>query len=358
MQRLLVILTVIMLVAASLGVGTLAANWPFWRRAWQWHQAQQGQWPAALPGPRQQLQGGAGALALHFEPDAALAAAAGGARTGLLLRAGADGRAGGWFAPGFTADTQVDGRGLSAALLVPLFAVLAADEPGLLDAPIGAWIDEWREDRRGPITPRQLFWQLSGLPAAHASPLNPFSAAAQLASGPDFTRAALRWRATAPPGTQFEESPVNAQLLALVASAHGDDSYANLLQRHVWSRAAAGDASLMLDHRRGTAAAHCCLAASAADWVRVALLIAADGAHADGPVWPPGFLAEVATASPVHAGHGLGFRLLPGAGNEPLLALDSPGRQLLVAPAARKVLLWVGAGEPPAGLPALLVATN
>jgi hypothetical protein len=357
MQRLLVILTVILLVAASLGVGTLAANWPFWRRAWQWHEAAGGpnrDWPVALPGPRQRLQGGSGARPLQFEPDPALAAVAATGRTELLLRATGEGQAGGWFAPGFTADTPVDGRGLATVALVPLFAILAAQRPGLLDAPIGAWIEEWREDRRGPITPRQLFWQLSGLPAGRFHPLNPFSSSAQLASGPDFTRAVLRWGVVWPPGSHFEESPANAQLLALVASRLAGEDYADLLQRRIWSRIAAADAWLMLDHRRGAAAAHCCLRASAADWLRLALLLATDGAQRDGALWSPGFLAEMTRASPVHADYGLGFRLLRASDSEIVLAIDSPGRQLLIAPATQSALLWTGAGEPPAGLAELL----
>lgn len=358
MQRLLVILTVTLLVAVSLGVGALAANWPFWRRAWQWHAATQGTeqgWPVALPGPRHPLHAGAGAVALRFEPDAALAAVAAQAHTQLLLRATASGPAAGWFAPGFDADTPVDGRGLASVALVPLFGVLGATHPGLLDAPVARWIDDWREDRRGPITVRQLFWQLSGLPAGQSHPLNPFGAAAQLASGPDFTRAVLYWRAAWPPGTHFEKSPVNAQLLSLVASRVGGAGYADLLQRHLWSRVAGADASLLLDHRRGVAAAHCCLVATAADWMRLALLVAADGAHGGAALWPSGFIGEVTRASPVHAEYGLGFDLLHTPSGDNVLSLASPGRVLLITPSTRAALLWVGAGAPPEGLAKLLV---
>lgn len=361
MQRLLVTLTVTVLVAASLGIGTLAANWPFWRRAWQWHSAAQGVgegWPSALPGPREPLRAGNAARPLQFVADEALASVAMEADTTLLLRASADGAAAGWFASGASADTVVDGRGLSGMALVPLYGVLAANHSGLLDAPIGRWIDAWREDRRGPITLRQLFWQLSGLPAGRAHVLNPFGVSSELASGPDFTRAVLRWRAAWPPGTHFEESPVNAQLLALVASKLEGESYAGLLQRHLWSRIAQADASVLLDHRRGVAAAHCCLEASAADWVRLGLLLAADGAHGDEALWQPGFLKEVATASPVHAGYGLGFELLSTADGDNLLMVGSAGRRLLIAPASRSVLFWVGAGEPPARLAEILRADD
>ena len=50
MQRMLVTATVIALVLVSLGIGAIAAHWPFWHRAWQWQTAAGG-WPAQLAGP-------------------------------------------------------------------------------------------------------------------------------------------------------------------------------------------------------------------------------------------------------------------------------------------------------------------
>src|SRR5690606_38850018 len=131
--------------------------------------------------------------------------------------------------------------------------------------------------RRGAITPRQLFWQLSGMPAGDFEPLNPFNTRAQLVAGPDFSRAAMRWQPVWPPGSHFEQSAVNAQLLALVAARLQGATFASLLEERLWSRVAAADATVMLDHRRGDMAAHCCVRASIGDWLRLALALAADG---------------------------------------------------------------------------------
>src|SRR5688572_17795561 len=98
MQRVVVILAVILLVLASLGVGALTANWPFWRRAWAWHAAG-GNWPPDLSGPHVVVRGGGGAPLRFATASPDLAAAAGSARTQLLLRARA-GEAEAWFAPG------------------------------------------------------------------------------------------------------------------------------------------------------------------------------------------------------------------------------------------------------------------
>lgn len=353
MQRLLVTLTVTVLVAVSLGVGALAANWPFWRRAWQWHAAAGG-WPAQLVGPQQRVRGGQAALPLTFQQDETLAGVAATASTQLLLQASADGQVRAFFGPGWDEAAAVDGRDLSPLVLAPLLAVLAEQAPGLLDAPIGARLAAWRDSPRGLITSRQLFWQLSGLPAAAGQWLNPFAAAAQLHAGPDFTRAALHWRATYPPGTHFEVSPVNAQLLAMVAGQAGGAPYAQVLEQRLWSRFAADEAWLLLDHRRGAAAAHCCLRASVGDWLRLGLLLAADGRSGEARLWEPGFLAELFRESPVHSGFGLGFEVL--GSPRRLLAAGSAGRRLVIDPDGHAVLLWVGEGQPPGGMEQLLLA--
>jgi hypothetical protein len=352
MQRVLLILAVIGLTMASLGVGALSAHWPFWQRAWQWHAAPSG-WPETIAGATHVLRGADRALALAVHADAGIAGVAGTAGTQALLRAHRDGRVEAWFAPGFELRSPVDGRGLAAVLLVPLFAQLSGEHPGVLDTPVAAWLTDWKEDRRGMITPRQLFWQLSGLPARAFNPLNPFAARAQLASGPDFARAVMRWQPDYPPATHFEESPVNAQLLALVAAAMDGAPFRDVVQKRLWSQVAADDALAMLDHRRGDMAVHCCLKASLADWLRLALLLATDGRHNDAALWPPGFISQLVAASPVHEGYGLGFQLRTGAAG-PLLVAASAGRQLWIAPQAGTVLLWVGEGAPPPGMPQLL----
>jgi CubicO group peptidase (beta-lactamase class C family) len=174
-------------------------------------------------------------------------------------------------------------------------------------------------------------------------------------SGPDFDRAARHWQQTWPAGSHFEASPVNAQVLAMVAARLSDMSYADVLQR-LWSRMAAEDATALMDHRRGNIAAHCCIHAAATDWLRLGLLLADDGKVGSRQILPAGFLHQVMADSPVHPGYGLGFRITdnPAAGR--LLELQAPGRMLLIAPALRQALFWVGSGAPPSELHRLLGA--
>jgi hypothetical protein len=357
MQRALVILAVFMLVTLALAAGALASNWPFWERAWQWQKSTDG-WPDALPGPTQILRGGNAGLTLHFDADPALASITAGTDTRILLLAGIDGRGSAFFAPGYSEDSLLDGRGLAAGLQAPLYGILAARWfPGLLDSAGIQGIGRQADTRAG-ITPRQLLWQLSGYPADDFRPLDPFSARAQLASGPDFERAALRWKQTWPAGSHFEASPVNQQMLAVLAVRLTDIPYAQLLEQLLWSQMARADAIVLLDHPRGGMAAHCCLRATAGDWLRLGLLLADGGRIGDRQLLPAGFVDEMAMDSPVHPGQGLGYRVaeIPGVGQ--VFSLGTAGRLLLVAPASRRAVLWVGTGPFPNRLPQLLNAES
>ena len=353
MQRALLIFAVALLVMAGLGAGVLAAHWPFWARAWQWHTS--AGWPASLPGPTLVLHGGTATLPLQLEavplPDVLA-----GTDTQMLLVAGADGRGVVFAAAGFTADSRVDGRGLAIALLPPLYALMAERYPGVLDASLGTFIRRWQGEARGQITPRQLFWQMSGLPALEFNPLNPASVRAELASGPDFERTVRRWPQQWPAGTHFEESPVNAQLLALVAARQTDTPFGTLLEQKLWSQVAAADAVATLDHPHGNIAAHCCIAAAATDWLRLALLLADDGRVGSRQLVPAGFSKTVLGDSPIHPGYGQGFRIVEAAGIGRAMLLETPGRVMLVSPGTHRALLWVGSGAAPAMLHRLLAA--
>lgn len=309
----LVIVVVILLVTASFGIGALTAHWPFWRRAWVWHAADGG-WPEqALPGPHAVVRGG-GAAPLDFAAAGEeLSRVAAGANTHLLLRV-SEGRAEAWSAPGFDAQSVIDGRGLAVAVLHALFMRLESAQPGLLDRPVGAWLERWRQDVRGGLTVRELLAEVGqGIEAPPArTPLNPFSARARLASGPGYAGAALAIYSST--GSEDRRAAA-AQLLAAVAAAIEGARFTSVLQEWLWWETAAGDARVALDSRNGDAAAHCCLLAAAADWLRIGLVLA--GAAADE-------VRIVRTAGRV---------LVAGAGG---------------------ALLWVGEGPPPSGLEMLL----
>jgi CubicO group peptidase (beta-lactamase class C family) len=355
MQRALIVIVMLALVVVAIATGALAAHWPFWQRAWQWHSAPQG-WPAKLGGPTLTLRPAAAPAVLTIAADPSLATLARGTGTSILMVADGAGHVRAFFTPGVDERTPVDGRGLSNALLVLFYgALIQQGRAQLLDEPVGNMIAQWRDDPRGVITPRQLLWQLSGLSGGPYSPLNPFGPLAQVASGPDFQRAVLRTPLRYPPGSHYAASPANAQLLALAAARLTGESYGAAFERLVWSRLAAQPATGLLDRRRGEMAAHCCFTASAGDWLRSGLLLANSDRNRDQQILAPEFLAQVATSSPVNPGQGLEFLVVKGAEHRQLLQLATTGRLLILAPESGLALFWAGTGEPPAGLTALLL---
>ena len=318
MQRGVVIVAVILLVTASLAVGALTAHWPFWRRAWAWHEAQSG-WPAQLPGPRALLRGGATPRTL-VAPTAEIAAVASTARTQHLLRH-RGGVTQAWISPGTEADSLLDGRGLTVLVLPLLFETLERRHPGLLDRPVGAWLDAWKQDQRGATTPRELLARIAGGigERPHFPALNPFASTAQLASGPDFAQAALAVFRPAAPDVPAMLPAAAAQLLASVVEAVEGERFATVLERELWSQHAASDATLLLDHRRGAAAAHCCLEASPPDWLQLGLLLAAAGdSSGSSRTW------------------------------------STAGRALVVSADGTAAAFWAGEGAPPSGLEILI----
>ena len=72
---------------------------------------------------------------------------------------------------------------------------------------------------------------------------------------------------------------------------------------------------------------------------------------------PAGFIAEMAVASPVHPGQGLGVRLGQARSGERVLWGESAGRLLLVVPERQLAAVWFGqAALPPEAAADLLAA--
>ena len=346
MRRLLLIFGIFGLVLASCGMAVLASDWPFWQRAWRWHVAGEAG-PDRIPGSWRAIGRGAGDTGPAVVADAreagALAALAAvhGTRALLAMRDGqllAE-----HYGDGSDARTLLQGGALTTLLLAPLYGVARHAGIDFIDSPLRQLIPELAEDPRGDITPRQLFWQVSGLAAPDFHPLNPFSPRARLFSGPNFERAALAFRAVFPPGSHFETSPANAQLLAIALGNVRDAALTELLETGLWEPLGAGRAQVALDRLGGDMAAHCCLAATARDWLRVARLLAEDGTVGRQRLLPEGFVDEMSRATPVHPGYGLGVEIETLEDGATLMWGRAPGRLLLAVPARRLAAVWFGA---------------
>ena len=116
-----------------------------------------------------------------------------------------------------------------------------------------------------------------------------------------------------------EDAPMDGRfVLAAVAEEVAGQPFARVLETGLWAKLAAHDAVLMLDRRRGQAAAHCCMWATSPDWLRAGLQLT----QAEG-----------------------------------LRNYRAAGRTLWVQPPDAAVL-WKGAGEPPSALETLLAGVE
>jgi CubicO group peptidase (beta-lactamase class C family) len=346
MRTLMIAITLVVLLGVSLAVGLFAADWPFWERAWSWHVQP---WPRDLPGARVRIAGAAGSAAAPSfaagsaatAPEARLLAVATALpeSTALLVLSG-EALLLERHATGATAATMHASRELAGVLPALLYGIaLAEGRVPRLDAAVAAVLPEWSDDARGVITPRQLLWNLSGLEAPPFAPWNPLQRRARLGSGPDFARAALAFRAVFPPGSHFEPSPANPQLLGLLLERATGIPVAEFLQARLWQPLGAAPATAMLDRAAGRMALHCCFAASARDWLRIGALLANDGMFAGRRVLPAGWVAQMATASPVHPGFGLGLYVERTDSGNPLYRLAGTGRDIWILPQQRLVVL-------------------
>jgi CubicO group peptidase (beta-lactamase class C family) len=379
MRRLLTILSAIVLLLVSLGIGVLTADLPFWRRASQLPLPADATYlPVAVLGTGvSEVQGvvpvsfEARALDQSTVEEGASRARALGSRALLVMHRGQI-----VVERYFIADDA--GTLLPATVIArPIAAMsvglaLAAGRIRSLDVPVSTWLHEWEGDARGRITVRQLLEETSGLETGgkirgvlRSSPLEDLSELPRFATargvrmllGNDYESSALGFRLDHEPGGFHNISPANTQLVAVIVERATGESYEHFVDTNLWRAVRAGHAELQLDRRAGMPAAHCCWRATARDMLSIAALLAADGRHGDRQLLPAGWVREMAKPSRVSAGTGLQVNLLRFEGNDALEVTDEEGSAFWVVPAQELTILNVGAhaGGELRELPALLL---
>jgi CubicO group peptidase (beta-lactamase class C family) len=368
MRRVLTILTAIVLLLVSLGIGAFTADLPFWRRALQLPLPPGGVYlPTAGIGVADAAPlAPAADAASAFDPlvvdEAANRARAAGSRALLVLYRGQLA-----VERYFVAD---DARTLLPATLIarPIVAMaagIARAERGdvLLDGPISRQLPEWSDDARGRITLRQLLEETSGLEAGgdargllQRSPWSDLAALPRFATargvrmllGNDYEATALGFHLEHEPGGFRNDSPANAQLAAVIIERATGQPYEEFVDQRLWSALGAGHAQMQLDRRAGMPAAHCCWLATARDMLRVAALLATDGKSGERQVLPAGWVAEMSRPSRVSAETGLQLRRLKVEGDEAVAATDGEGSGFWVIASKQLVVLDIaGNGEQP-----------
>ena len=359
MRRVLTILTAIVLLLVSLGVGVFTADLPFWRRALALPlSAGDVYLPVATiglpdPAPMARADPAAPVIDTLVVEEAANRAANAGSRALLVLYRGSLA-----VERYFLTD---DAHTLLPAAVVarPLAAMavgiaLAEGKISSLDDKVARYLPEWDDEPRGRITVRQLLEETSGLetggdtrgllnrsPWREPASLPGFatSRGVRMLLGNDFESSALGFRLEHEPGGFYNLSPANTQLAAVIIERVTGESYEAFVDRKLWRAVGAGVAELQLDRRAGMPAAHCCWRATARDMVRILSLLGTDGLHEGRAVLPTGWAREMARASRVNAETGMQVSRLVIDGAEALEVRDDAGSAFWIIPQRQLAIL-------------------
>jgi len=349
MRRLLTILTAVVLLLLSIGIGTFAADFPFWRRAMQLPLSADTLYlPVATIGAD---AGGAAAqpqtVAVDHELlEASVARARDSGVRALLVARGGKLLLARYF--GVDDDQTLLPAGLIARPLTAMAVGSALrGEIAALDTPVSKYLPEWDDDPRGKITLRQLLEDTSGLETGgdirrllRRSPWDDFGAlpafatdkGVRLVLGNDFASTALRFKLDHEPGGFHHRSPANTQLAALVVERLTASPYESFIDESLWRPLGAGRAELAMDRRAGMPAAHCCWRATAPDIMRVVNLLANHGSAEGREVLPAAWVNEMTKPSRVHADGGMQLKRVIIGGVPALSGDDDDGNAFWVFP--------------------------
>ncbi len=204
--------------------------------------------------------------------------------------------------PGFDPATRTNPNSMHKPVLALLLGAAIADGfiPSL-DSPAATWLHEWQDDERANITLRHLLQMSSGLEV----PIFGTWKSARILFGSNLVGGVTTLLAEKPPGTEFQYSNANSQLLSVVLERATGEPYAHYLSRRLWQPLGAQDAALWLDRVDGMPRGFCCLFATARDWLRIGELILQHGMMNGTELIPRSFINEMLQPSPLNPNFGM-----------------------------------------------------
>jgi CubicO group peptidase (beta-lactamase class C family) len=208
------------------------------------------------------------------------------------------------------ANAQTQTESLSMMKSVTALATGIAIDKGIIssvDDPIGKYLTEWRGDKRGEITLRELLTMSSGLK------LFPFADAGgpgqKLAFSADIKAVALAYPLSGKPGGAFQYNNVNSQLVGTIIDRqvrkHGYSGFPDFLQQTFWCPLRNGRATLWLDRNGGSPHYYAGLQANIHDWARIGELIRNNGKSGNRQIVSKSWITEMLAPSASNPAYGL-----------------------------------------------------
>ena len=239
-----------------------------------------------------------------------------------------------------------------------------------LDQPVAEIITEWQGDPiRSQILIRHLLDMRSGLLPQGFSP-DPADVLNRAYLHPRHDEVIIHdYPATHKPGTRYEYSNANAELIAPIIERATGRRYADFLGATLLEPLGAPGGSVWVNRPGGTAHSGCCLLLPVESWLKLGMLLMQDGVWRGKRLLPKGYVAEMLTPTPQNPYYGLGVYVagtyIPRRGfahpdiaygkvlhSEPyadkdIVLFDGNGNQVMyMVPSQQMIILRTG-GSPP-----------
>jgi CubicO group peptidase (beta-lactamase class C family) len=127
---------------------------------------------------------------------------------------------------------------------------------------------------------------------------------AKILFGSDLASGVLNLASEKTPGSEYQYSNANSQLLVILLERATGQRYATYLSSRLWQRLGADDAGLWMDRTGGLPRGFCCLFATARDWLRVGRLFLDGGRVGDDQVVPTEWIADMVMPSSKNSNFG------------------------------------------------------
>ena len=200
---------------------------------------------------------------------------------------------------------------VSRSLAKPLgvIAVARAVETGhikSIDQPVSDFISEWRETTKAEIKIRYLLDMRSGLlPQAFDVDVNSILNRAYLHPRHDEI-IINEYPLTHEPGTRYEYSNANSELVSPLIRRATGMSYAEWVSREILQPLDALGGAVWINREDGVEHAGCCILLPAETWLRLAILLMQDGVWEGQRLLPEGFVQAMKTPTPANPHSGMG----------------------------------------------------
>jgi CubicO group peptidase (beta-lactamase class C family) len=209
-------------------------------------------------------------------------------------------------------DTKADSLIVSKSLAKPMTALAVGRAIMLgkiktVDQLASDFITEWKGKPQGAITIRQLLSMRSGLLAQGVS-LELMNIWSRAYLHPYHDEIILdEYPLTDPPGSIYEYSNANGELIALIIERATGRRYAEFIGAEVLKPIGAPGGQVWVNRPGGLAHSGCCALLPAQSYARMAMLVAQDGLWRGKRLLPRGYVSEMKTASTENPWYGLGL---------------------------------------------------